>query len=582
MVARHSLRFVIACENDFARAEEAIGSTQGPITIEAGVESGTLLEIDEFRRLAAAARVSGACVTFASDDPLRRELARIVGLNVEAPEPTISGLRRALESNAATRKIEPTDLVGPSNTGEPAPFREPVPTLTEALNDYTNHGPHDSYASFSFVITPPVPRRGDQMADAWHYEGGAFGVRPVPRRYRGSRRIGKIAAVASLSAIALILASALVLVALIAPQASVTLVPATSAINADLTYGVAGAGSDYDVAIEPVTITTTLSYNATIPTTGSRTEPDGTASGAILITNPTTTELTMPAGTIITGVDGLTFSTVEDVSVPAADPFGSMTMGSASAGIVAGQPGPAGNVEAGALNGQLESGLFYSNREATAGGTVKEIPIVAEADIEALRAQAEAELAQRADGQIQGEIPSGHQAIAGSGTMDAPGLSFSHKVGEDATDLRVDATMRVSALAYNPEELHQMAREALSKQLSASLPSDQVLLADTMNVDEPLEIPNTSGAPEYRLTASARARVVIDQEMLAGLKRDLVGASRVDAVIRVSQIEGVSRFELEYGPDWFPLDWAPRLESRIAIDVDDSPATQAASGATRP
>ncbi|MBA2453029.1 MAG: hypothetical protein H0V47_07650 [Chloroflexia bacterium] len=142
--------------------------------------------------------------------------------------------------------------------------------------------------------------------------------------------------------------------------------------------------------------------------------------------------------------------------------------------------------------------------------------------------------------------------------------------------------MRISALAYDPDALHEMAREELSKRLSGSLPPDTVLLADTMKVDEPLEIDNISGNPEYRITASARARVVIDPWMLAELKQDLVGASEANAVRRVSEIEGVSRFELDYGPDWFPLNWPPRLDSRIAIDIDDRPATQTATGETRP
>lgn len=579
MVARHSLRFVIACEEDFPRAEEAIGSTDGPIMIDAGIDSGALLEIDEFRCLATAARVSGASVTFSSDDPLRRELARIVGLQIEAPEPAVSALRRALESNAATRKIEPADI---PRVTSPAPVREPIPTLTEALNDYTNHGAHESYASFSFVITPPVPRRGDPAADEWRYDSSSFNVQPVPRRYRGSRRVGKVAAFALVSAIALIMASALVLIALIAPQATVTLVPETSAINADITYGVAGTGGNYDVAIDPVPITTTLSYSATIPTTGTRSEPDGTASGVILFTNPSTTEFTAPAGAVVTGPDGTSFSTTEDVVVPAADPFGSLTMGSASVGIVAGAAGPAANVEAGILNGQLDNGLFYSNRDATSGGTLKEIPVVAEADIETLRAQATETFAERAAKQIQNEIPDGYRALAGSGETDEPGFAFSHEIGEDASELQIESTMRVSALAYDPDALHDMARAELSKRLSSSLPPDTVLLADTMKVDEPLEINSASGDPEYRLTASAHARIVMDPEMLARLKHELVGVSEADALRRVSQIEGVSRFEIDYGPDWFPLNWPPRLDSRIAIDIDDRPATQTATGETRP
>lgn len=580
MVARHSLRLVLVCENDLVQATQIIRSTDEPITFDAGLDSGVMLNIDDFRRLASAARHSGAALTFTSDDPLRRELARIAGIAVETSDPASSGVRRALESaNAATRKIEPAEAA--QHIGPP-PLREPVPTLTEALNDYTNHGESESWASFSFVITPPVPRRDDKPADDRRYDSSSYPVRSHARSYRGSRRVGKVAAFASVAAVALILASALVLLTLIAPQADVTLIPETQAIDAEITYGIAGTGESYDVAIEPKRITTTLSYSATIPTTGVRTEPDGTATGTILMTNPSTSEITVAAGTAINSPDGATFTTTEDVVIPAADPFGTLTMGSASIGITAASPGPESNVDAGVLNGQLENGLFYTNRDAISGGTTREIATVAQADVESLRAQAAATFAERASDQIQEEIPDGYRPLAGSGQTDDPGFSYSHDVGEDASELKIDSTMRVSALAYDPEALHEMARTELSERLSGSVPADTVLLADTMVVGEPAEIQNSNGNPEYRISANAQARAVLDPDTIADMKQDLVGASEADALRRVAAIEGVSQFELDYGPDWFPLNWPPRLESRIAINIDDSPSTQTATGETRP
>lgn len=579
MAVRHSVRFVIASDDDLARAEEAIEATDGSITIDAGLDSGELLDIEDFRRLASAARFSNAQVTFTSDDPLRRELARIAGLQVESPEPTVTGLRRALESSAATRKIEPSDL---PKQAEPAVAREPAPSLTEALSDYTNHESNESYASFSFVITPPVPRRGDHAADVRHPAGELTRGQPTLRRYRGNRRVGKVAAFASLSAMLLILASALVLVALIAPRATVTLVPATSTINTEITYGIAGTGGNHDVTIDPERVTTTLSYSASIPTTGIRTEPDGSASGSVLMTNPSTAEITVSAGTSITGPDGTAFTTTDDIVVPAADPFGTLTMGSAPVAILSSVPGPEGNLDAGAINGQLDNGLFYSNREPTAGGTLREIAVVTEADIETLRAQATVNFDERASEQIQSEIPEGYRALAGSGRADEPGFAFSHKVGEDATELEIESTMRVSALAYDPDALHEAARAELSRRVTESLPAGSVLLADTMKVADPMKIGGSSGNPEYRLTASAQARMVLDADELANVKREIVGVSEADAVRRVAQIEGVSQFDVDYGPDWFPLTWPPRLESRVTIDVDDRPATQTATGETRP
>jgi hypothetical protein len=99
---------------------------------------------------------------------------------------------------------------------------------------------------------------------------------------------------------------------------------------------------------------------------------------------------------------------------------------------------------------------------------------------------------------------------------------------------------------------------------------------------DPSVIPTESGNPEYRMSASARTRMVLDPSVVAALKSDLVGVSEDEAASKVALVRGVARFDIEYGPEWFPLNWPPRLESRIAINIDDSAATETASGATRP
>lgn len=577
MVARHSLRFVISCADDLRRAEDAIGSSAEPVIIEANLESTALLEIEEFRALAAAVRVAGANVTFTSDDPLRRELARIAGLKVIAPEPAVSGIRRALEANAPTRKIDSQTVV----TAKPPRDPEPVPTLTEVLNDYTNHGDEESYASFSFVINPPVPRRQDQPTGEWHYQAHPYVAAGYPRR-RGSRRSAKVAAIATVFALLLLTASAAVLVALLAPQATVTLVPATSTLNAEVRYGIAGTGAAYDVAIEPETITSTMTYTATIPTTGSRTEPDGTATGEILLTNPMTHEVVVPAGTVFTSPSGIDFTTTDEVVVPAADPFGTLTMGSAVVAISATTPGPDGNIEAQALSGQLPDGIFYTNREATAGGTVREIATVAEADLEALRSQALAAFIEQAPGEVASSIPAGHNLVVGSAEAGTMSATFDYEAGADASEVTIRASQDVSALVYDPAELEQMAKSELNQRLTREVPKDNVLLAESIQVADPVEIKTNSGNPEYRMTASARTRAVLDEDVLAALKHDLVGASPDEAGLKVAMVKGVARFDIEYGPEWFPFEWAPRFESRIAIDIDDGTPTETTASETRP
>src|SRR5690606_34906380 len=143
-------------------------------------------------------------------------------------------------------------------------------------------------------------------------------------------------------------------------------------------------------------------------------------------------------------------------------------------------------------------------------------------------------------------------------------------------------TQAVRAETYDPAAMQDMAREELNRKLFASIPADNVLLAESIATSEPVQVMTASGNPEYRMSASASTRAVIDPNILDSLKHDLVGASEAEAAGKVALLKGVAGFDIEYGPEWFPLDWPPRLESRIAIHIDDSTATETATGATRP
>ena len=576
MVTRHAHHYVVSCTEELSHAEDAIGSTREPVFIEANADSGVLLNIEEFRCLAAAARVAGTTVTFVSDDPLRRELARIVGFQVEEPESIVSGMRRAIESNAPTRKI---DRVEPHPVLPP--MLEPVPSLTEALSDYTGQTEDESYASFSFVINPPVPRRPGILTEDWTYQAGTV-TSTRPLRRKASKRIGKAAGIATLVALALLIASSAIMVALIAPQATITLVPTTSLISADVSYGIAGQASHFDIAIEPVQVVGEISYSVTIPTTGTRSEPDGFATGELLLTNPLTSEGYLPAGSTFATASGITFTTLEDVVIPAADPFGSLTMGSALTPIQAVNPGPDANVPAQSLSGQLASGLFYSNREETWGGSMREIATVAGTDVETLRSLATDGLASQHQPEIAGLVPPGQELVEGSASVGEVQFSFNLEPGIDAAEVSVVAVQTLSAQVYDPHELHRMAADELSRRLTGSVPRENVLLADSVSKSDPSVIPTESGNPEYRMSASARTRMVLDPVVVAALKDDLVGVSEAEAASKVALVKGVARFDIEYGPEWFPLNWPPRLESRIAINIDDRAATETASGTTRP
>ena len=221
-------------------------------------------------------------------------------------------------------------------------------------------------------------------------------VEHSPARQTPTLRRARLRVVAAMAAVGSLLGVSAFVLALVAPTATVTLVPAVQPISVDFTYGVAAPGASFDLVVQPRAVSAALTYTASMPTGRARDVPDASARGALTLTNPTTSEVPLAAGTLFTAEGGQTYATAEDVVVPAADPFGTQTFGAASVAVVAQNAGPDGNVDAQAIYGQLDSGVFYSNLEAIAGGTVKHINTVAQADLDALRARALAGLQSQA------------------------------------------------------------------------------------------------------------------------------------------------------------------------------------------
>lgn len=560
MVARYAQRYVVSTGPDLALAREAIGSGRERLLIEAAPDSPVLTRMEEFRDLAITVSRSDAEVSFTSDDPLRVELARIAGLTVIAPDPVASGVRRAIDSTEATRKID-----------RPLPETRPMPDTTpETIND------DESWASFSFVVNPPVPRRPDLAQNNWYYDGAAIPV--STRRPRSHHRAGKAAGIAALIVMLLLLVSSGLMAAVVIPRATVTLTPIVVPVESAVTYGVAGFASNVDVTIDPVSVNGEITYSATIPTTGIRTEPDGVATGDLSLMNPSAVEVFLPAGTILTTTDGLSFATSWDVTIPAADPFGSGAMGTASVPLEATTAGPEANISAYSLEGQLENGIFFQNRDSFAGGSLREIQTVAEADLETLRAGAITSLAGRPAEEIAPLVPAGFQMIEGSLQTGEMQATFNQEAGMDASEITIDVVLPISAQAYDPAALQQLAETELTAQLAGAVPVETVLLDSSMAISAP----ERTGELAFSMSATANAQAVIDQEIIDALRRDLIGASEEQAAAQVVLLGNVAGFEIEHGPDWLPFDWPPRLESRIAITIDDSTTTTQTPGTTGP
>lgn len=583
MVARQASTVVIATAQDLDQLRETLDQFSGEqIILDLNPDSDPVLSTaGDFRRLAASAVAAGVSLTISTDDPVRQELARFSGLEVDGGWRNVTTASRfAADEVTVVREPDAEPESDGSEGDDAVDAEEPVETTGPAIGPQLERiDPFDTNASFGFMINPPVPRRPD-IATSPAQDSRAFTtVRPVVRQ--GAKR--RATPLIIFAVIALIAIIAALLIGVIAPFAKVKLVPATQPVSASVTYGLAGAGDNFDVTIDPAVIRTSVSHETTIPTTGERFEPDAAASGSITFTNPATQDVVVPAGTQLTIPDsGISFVTSFDVTVPAADPFGSGTFGTAAVEAIAEQAGTDANIATGGLTGQLESGVFYTNRGDMTGGTVKSIAVASDADIAKAQAEAETALTEQADGAIQGEIPDGYTMLDGSTSTGELQVELDHAAGEDAETLAVNATMVVEAQVYDPEALHQAGSDALDQRLDESVPAGFEVQPESLQASEPQAVDGAAG-PAYVVSGTSEAQAIITREQLDRLNADLVGADEDAARRAISSIPGLESYNVQFGPDWLPFAAAPRLESRIEVDVEQEvEQTSAGAGETGP
>ncbi len=535
-------------------------------------DSDALLTAAEFYRVLNRGRESNVALTISTEDPLRQDLARMLGWIV-VDTGLGSGSRGNTES-LPSRSGDTEDINGlwtqSHTTTDLATYRPEAPPVSpQTKGQVTGTIIVDAETAKKLVEQPaPIdsPAAGSNVRHAQEREseitpGENRRRRPFPRP---TRRAFMLVGAIGAPLIVLVIVAGMLLYIL--PTATVTIVPVEKSISADLVYGLATPGNTYDVSIQPVSITHTTSFDKDIPSTGERFEPDGTATGNILLTNPLLNPVTVPSGTAFAGKNGLSYIVQKDVTVPAADPFGSLSFGSATVAVAAASAGDQGNTDAGTIVGQLDSGIFYNNRDAITGGSMKRIAVVSQADIDALKQAAETNLAGRIDQEFQASIEPGMQLVPNTQTTTDPTFQYSLKAGQDGTDVSVHSTQTVTGEVFDPGKLNALAKDEAARQLAAKAGPNEIILGDTVTIGDPVALP---GGLSFSRHATARTRAVVSADEQKSLEKQIIGKGESDAQAIIQSMTDVASYRISIKPTWLPQRM-PELDSHIKIVVSNS------------
>jgi hypothetical protein len=510
------------------------------------IDSALLLTAREFRTLKDAIDEDRLAVRMRTSDPLRLQLAGRLGIPAGAlPRPRVVAAPAAIGSEPRQTVAEaPTargeDWPGETTVAEPAlrPAPESHWPSQNGLSDESDDASSDG---------EPIPETDQERGPA-----------NPPRRWLpvAAALVGLV--VAALFGIRFVL-----------PQAVVTIVPRTAPVSAAIVFDVAADGRPIDdqaaFAVTPQQRQVEVVWEGSAPVTGVRVEPDGTANSAIELRNPSSEPLAVEAGTTVATETGVEFAFTETVTVPAADPATGRP-GAATGTVQAVKAGSGGNVGTGEIGGRLDNGVYYSNRmQPAAGGSDKEFPVVAQEDLDALRAAANSAAPELAAGVIAQDQP-GEEILLSTATVSGQDDAFDHQVSEDAAEVSLRSTLTVDVLTFDGEAARAKYEQVLADRLRADAPAGFVVTPDDIVFEGPIETKEGDRSVRLEVTARADAIAELDDAERAALADELAGASAEDAEAILARRPEIVEYTVDYHPAWLPQQM-PNNAGRIQLEI---------------
>ena len=424
---------------------------------------------------------------------------------------------------------------------------------------------HWHTASSRLEYIPPSPARDPHQPASVHRRGRLASRFRTVRLVSGPPR-PMPAALEAAVLLAFLLFAALALSAVgafVVPAADVWLVPAQEPLAETITVT---ARTDVETAnaaqlvLPARRIGQRVQVEGSVLATGAEFAPDQPAQGAVVFTNRRPESQEIPPGTIVATSTGsnVRFETIQPVTLPGG------AGAQVTAPIRAIEPGPAGNVRAFSINtveGSLGVTTNVINPAATSGGSVKQVPVVQQADKDALRAQLEQQARQKAFialGELLREGEFVPPETVGTLVVDE---TFDRFTDEAADEVTLRLSLLATALAVDGAAADDMALRAMGEKI----PRRGRMLTDSVRFDRgQAAVAQEGDAVVITFPNTASSVVVLDIDP-AAVRASIRGMSPPDAV---ATLQNTWRLQtppqLALGPEWlqpylrrFDFDWLP-------------------------
>lgn len=345
------------------------------------------------------------------------------------------------------------------------------------------------------------------------------------------------------------------------PKAQVTVYVAPETLEEKVTIKVDPEVSDanfLDAILPGRVLSTSVSADKTKPTSGTKTV--GERAGGEVTLYRVGPAISLPEETIIFGPDSLKFTLNNSVTVASGS---ASSPGSSKTKVTAADIGAQYNLAAGtsfSVGNYSVSDIEAKNESAFSGGSSREISAVATSDQEALEEELEEELVERAKGQLSEKLSAQELFVEGAVLATTSAKTFSAKVGDEASNLKLTLSLDVTGLSVERAALFSFAGEILK----GKIPEGFVLRED--QIEASFDLQEKRGR-EFTLLALVKANLLpeINPEDVAA---EIIGKYPLVAQDFLTSIPGFRRAEIKLKPS-LPgrLGTLPRVAKNIEIEI---------------
>jgi Baseplate J-like protein len=331
------------------------------------------------------------------------------------------------------------------------------------------------------------------------------------------------------------------LLTLLAPSATVTIVPSSAQISAIRTVTIvpANANPARQQIAGRLLDAITLIQAKTVPATGLGHEPAQTAHGLVTFYNALPAPQTIAAGELLTGADGVEIVTDEDALIPAAT---MPTEGQATVTAHAVIAGPWGNIRTGDIYGKCcRDDVFVSNGPFRGGQAARSYQIVTQQDIDSAESSIKADLEQSVQASLSQQVQSNETLI-----MPVPcntAVLPDHQAGSEASQLRVMVSETCTGEVYTTNDLHDLLIKAMTQQAIQQLGTGYSLVGSVQSGITKATMNSRQGTVILQIKVAGTWMYQFSQAQQDRIKVSIRGKSKQEAtalLLHMPDVQNVS------------------------------------------